>query len=274
MNKLTVVGLGSVLLTLAAANVEAAGQRRTEATGPFTNDTVAPKGGSVVLYDQFGAATNGAPTQDFTSGSYDQYDSEGADDFVVPAGGWSVTGFNFQNTVSANGNPTSGTFNISVYPNSGTLPGTPAVCTYANVAATFGAPPQFSPIQVTLPTACALAPGTYWVSMAIALDFTVGGQMFWSLAAAPNIGNPGVFRRRFRDGLHDVHAVRRRRRRPAELPLPGHGRDDAGRTAEVQRRLKRARSVIMKSRGSRPGFFFAPALTRFRGRRRRSGRRS
>src|SRR3954469_18818002 len=51
---------------------------------------------SSVLYDQSGIADGIAPAQDFQS-TFDAYDSEGADDFVVsdPAG-WTVSAFNFQ----------------------------------------------------------------------------------------------------------------------------------------------------------------------------------
>src|SRR5690606_34754374 len=50
-------------------------------------------------------------------------------------------------------------------------------------------------LTVTLPSACHLDPGTYWISGVANLDFPVGGQFFWSNddpANAP-IGNPGVF---------------------------------------------------------------------------------
>jgi uncharacterized repeat protein (TIGR01451 family) len=133
-----------------------------------------------VLYDQSGTAAAGFPSQNFESSS-DSYDSAGADDFVVTdAAGWSVGAFNFQIGMSAGGDPSSATYDINVYPDSGGLPGVATSCAYSALTGTVDA--TQTSVSVSLPTPCNLAAGTYWVSMVANLDFAVGGQMFWSLS--------------------------------------------------------------------------------------------
>jgi uncharacterized repeat protein (TIGR01451 family) len=132
--------------------------------------------GSGVLYDQSGSAVNGAPSQNFES-SFDQYDAQGADDFVVTdAGGWTVTGFNFQ--ISATSDPSSATYDVFVLPDAGGVPGASPVCSAPAAAGVLGG--GNTTLSVTLPSACSLSAGTYWVEMVVNLDFLAGGQVFWS----------------------------------------------------------------------------------------------
>lgn len=144
-----------------------------------------------VLYDQPGAVFNGAPSQNF-SAAYDAYDNASADDFVVTdATGWDVSQFNF--VVSANGDPSTATWDINVYPDASGLPGATPACSYSALAGTLTN--SNTALALTLPTPCHLDPGTYWVSQVANLEAAVGGQMFWSdvdpgIAA---INSPGVF---------------------------------------------------------------------------------
>ena len=134
-----------------------------------------PNGGGV-LFDQSGAAVNGAPSQNFES-TFDQYDSQGADDFVVTdAAGWTVSAFNFQ--VSATSDPSSATYDIVVLPDAGGLPGASPVCSYPAAAGVLDG--SNTALSVTLPSPCVLSQGTYWIEMVVNLDFLVGGQVFWS----------------------------------------------------------------------------------------------
>ncbi len=73
-------------------------------------------------------ASTGAPSQNFES-TFDQYDAQGADDFVVTdAGGWTVSGFNFQ--ITATSDPSSATYDIIVLPDAGGVPGSTPACSY------------------------------------------------------------------------------------------------------------------------------------------------
>jgi hypothetical protein len=130
-----------------------------------------------VLYDQAGGGVvNGAPSQNFES-SFDQYDAQGADDFVVTdAAGWTVSGFNF--LVSATSDPSSATYDIVVLPDAGGVPGASPVCSYPAAAGVLDG--TNTSLSVSLPTACVLSQGTYWIEMVVNLDFTAGGQVFWS----------------------------------------------------------------------------------------------
>ena len=128
--------------------------------------------GATLLYDQTDAAAgNGVPAQNFEV-AYDAYDSDAADDFVVPAGGWTVSSFNLGVTSTFTGAVTS---QVTVYADAGGLPGA-ATCSYAAAATNLDG----LVATVTLPTTCALGAGTYWVGLAVNLDFAVGGQTFWS----------------------------------------------------------------------------------------------
>ncbi len=149
----------------------------------------APNGSSVVLYDQTDSpGTNGFPAQNFESG-FEAYDNEGADDFVVPAGGWTIDTVNIVNTLST-GSPGAFTATVSFYPDAGGLPGATATCTDAAAAAAVGA----AGTTITLTTPCVLGtPGTYWVGIAVNMGFGANGQIFWSTRAVQS-NSPYAFR--------------------------------------------------------------------------------
>src|SRR5690606_37729091 len=113
--------------------------------------------------------TNGAPVQNFSS-SYDSYDNEAADDFVVPAGGWTINSINMGTTNTgsfAGATPVA----INIYPDAGGLPGTTAACSYPAAPSTVTA----SSTTITLPSSCALAAGTYWLAVAVDFNFVTQG---------------------------------------------------------------------------------------------------
>ncbi len=134
----------------------------------------APNGTSVVLYDQTDSAgTNGFPAQNFET-AYDAYDSEGADDFVVPAGGWTVDTVNL---VTSTGTPAATTASVSFYPDAGGLPAAAPTCSDAAAAANVTA----ASTTITLTTPCVLGTaGTYWVAVQVNQNFGTNGQIFWS----------------------------------------------------------------------------------------------
>src|SRR5262245_29426675 len=153
---------------------------------------VSPAGAlSAILYEQTsGASTASTNSQNFEPAN-DTLDDELADDFVVPGGQtWSV------NEVDAigiyyNGPGPAASFNVVIYSDSGTFPGTP-VCTrstapFANVSGSF---------NIALSPACALTAGVYWVSVQANEDSSTAGLWAWTnRTIASNSGaawrNPG-----------------------------------------------------------------------------------
>ncbi|MET0231243.1 MAG: hypothetical protein ABW186_09965 [Rhodanobacteraceae bacterium] len=146
-----------------------------------------------VLYDQSGAAEDGAPAQDLQS-SYDGYDAEGADDFVVTdAAGWTVSAFNFQvgffTTSGTMPPPAGATYEIGIYEDASGSPGA-AACAYSGLSGSLD--PTNTNLSVSLSSPCALAQGTYWVSLQAVFDFPP--QAFWLNAPGSAIGNEAVWR--------------------------------------------------------------------------------
>jgi hypothetical protein len=146
-----------------------------------------------VLYDQSGVAENGAPAQDFQS-TYDGYDSEGADDFVVTdAAGWTVSAFNFQvgyfTTSGSMPPPPGAMYDIGIYDDASGTPGAPT-CSYSGLPGTVD--PSNSNLSISLSSPCVLAQGTYWVSLQAVFDFPP--QAFWSNVSGSAIGNEAVWR--------------------------------------------------------------------------------
>ena len=116
--------------------------------------------------------------------------SEGADDFVVTAP-WAVSGFRFT-VFGNNGNPLPPTVNLRVLADDGAgRPGGDAVCSATRVPAISVGGDE---VAVSLPGACRLPPGTYWVAWSFA-DVNIASPIlgFWS--AVPQQHNqPAVWR--------------------------------------------------------------------------------
>jgi hypothetical protein len=138
----------------------------------------APDSLQTILYDQTSnPAANSTVSQNFETAN-DPFDNQLADDFVVPAGGWTVGQVNVLG-VYFNGPGPATDVNVFFYVNAGTLPGAPvAGGTYLNVPITAGA--ATGAFQIVLPTPLTLAPGTYWVSVQANLNFTPGGEWGWT----------------------------------------------------------------------------------------------
>jgi hypothetical protein len=173
-----------VVLTFAFAGAAAPGPSlQANASG------VVPHNPTGILYDQTdNASGNGAPAQDFEA-AYNVYDNEGADDFVVPANTqWNIDGVVIIGTQSTGGTPAS--VDVTFYADSATFPAASPTCTYSNVATFTGN----TTINVTLPSACVLGPGNYWMAFSVNQNFGGGGgQYFWSNRTTQN-NNGGVWR--------------------------------------------------------------------------------
>ena len=117
---LLVVGLMlSVGLTFAATPEKGHSARKVKKI----NKLPAPVAPNVVLYDQYdNAGGTSLVAQDFES-SFDAYDAEGADDFVVPSGEtWNVDEVDILG-VYFNGPGPSDSFHVFIYADAGGLPG-------------------------------------------------------------------------------------------------------------------------------------------------------
>ncbi len=138
------------------------------------------KGAPVLLYSQNNSpAGNGAPDQDFEA-SFNAYDSEGADDFIVTdATGWTVEQIR---TVGTTGTPGGATVKVTFLDNSPgggdpDLPGAAvAGCSYTGIVPT----DNLGSLTIDLPAPCILPMGTYWVAIQVNQNFGSFGQHFWS----------------------------------------------------------------------------------------------
>ncbi|MDO9577372.1 MAG: FlgD immunoglobulin-like domain containing protein, partial [Candidatus Cloacimonadales bacterium] len=152
----------------------------------------APSGQPTALWDQMSSpgADGGISAQDFEA-SYNQYDAEGADDFVVPTGAtWTISEVDVLGTYSVAG--PCDLANVRIYANNAGIPGT-LLFEYLNVPAT---PSVEGNLFCVIPNTT-LTAGTYWMSVQGRMDYATGGQWYWSRQSPPTIGyefqwqNPG-----------------------------------------------------------------------------------
>lgn len=149
--------------------------------------TVAPlPPGITVLWDQTSGDSGVAiVSQDFTDPGFDIYDSQGADDFVVPAGGWHIKAIQVIG-VYFNGPGPSTSQHLFVYADSGGLPG--AQLGTATLMGSMG--PSFTYI---FPGAGKhLNAGHYWLSVQPVLEFACCGEWGWE-TRNPTQGQPSAW---------------------------------------------------------------------------------
>ena len=156
-------------------------RRRLAARAPdrpaITTDTV--------LYSQLDNDTGSAwVSQDFET-ALDQFDSEGADDFVVPPDvSWEI------NSVTANGQYFNGpepaaAVNLTIFEDAAGLPGDPA-CSYPLQTPTDSS----GSFVFTLPSPCVLQSGTYWIDVQVRMDDSAGGE--WGFEGRSVVSNSGA----------------------------------------------------------------------------------
>jgi hypothetical protein len=153
---------------------EAASALKIVPNAPAASEQVSP---SAVLYDQYDSPTTGVTSQNFEA-AYDPYDSFAADDFVVPAGQvWNVNQIDVDGSYSGTTPGPASSVNVAIYSNTASnLPGT-AICGYTTG---FAAGPASGDFIITLPSACTLAQGTYWVSVQTNQNLGTSGQWYWT----------------------------------------------------------------------------------------------
>jgi len=133
---------------------------------------------SEVLYEQLGNfGPNSLTSQNFET-AYDIYDSQGADDFVIPSGDgtWTVEsvevlGVYFDGTGPAN------SVNVWFYSDNSGLPDT-VVAYRLSIVPTDGL--ASGSFVITFASPITLLENTYWISVQCNMDSAVGGQWGWT----------------------------------------------------------------------------------------------
>ncbi len=145
---------------------------------------VAPNRPEAVLFSQLdNPAVGGNVTSQNFEAANDAFDSEVADDFVVPAGvNWTVDQVFAPGTYNPGSGPPA-SINVIFYANTANLPG--AVVATRN-AQTFTDAGNLGDFTINLSPTVALAPGTYWVEVQVNMNFVPTGQWFWDNRAAAN----------------------------------------------------------------------------------------
>ena len=144
-------------------------------------DWDAPSAGA--LWEQLAnvSAEGGISSQDFEA-SFDAYDAEGADEFIVPTGEtWTINEVVILGTYSVAGPCDLG--NVRFYEDAAGMPGT-LLYEYLDVPAS---PNAIGDLDCLIPDTV-LPEGTYWLGFQGRLDFGTFGQWFWTKQAAPTIG--------------------------------------------------------------------------------------
>jgi hypothetical protein len=179
----------AAILALSAAAASAAGPTMSSAgKGLKAFPPVAQADAASFLYVQNGTDSGiGIVSQNFET-SFDIYDSQAADDFVVPAGhGWAVSQVLVRG-VYFNGFGPANSEHVTFYKDAGGLPGM-AVADFPAIVGTDNGTGSF---MINLPTAVRLRAGTYWVSVQANLAFTVGGEWGWENQTTV-VGNPAAW---------------------------------------------------------------------------------
>jgi hypothetical protein len=132
-------------------------------------------GPSGTLYDQYNNDSGVASSSQNFEASFDAFDDNLADDFVVPSSAsWSVGQVDAAGTYFNGGGPAN-SFNVTVYQDSSGSPGS-VVADRPDSSYTVVGGNDF---RITLSPAVDLTEGTYWISVQVNMDFSVGGQWGW-----------------------------------------------------------------------------------------------
>ena len=145
-----------------------------------------PKTPQVVLYDQYNnASATASLSATFTD--FPTFSSDLADDFVVPAGQtWNVQSIDADG-VYFNGAGPATSWNVFIYTNSGSLPGTQVYSTLNQTVTQVG-----TTFTVNLAPAAVLAAGTYWIEIQANMTFGTQGEWGWTDRTVLS-NNPAAF---------------------------------------------------------------------------------
>ncbi|HEY0231706.1 MAG TPA: hypothetical protein VGC55_10665 [Dokdonella sp.] len=179
-------------------NATSKARHYAQARVPLANHGVAhsTRGTGTVLYDQTGSLTsNGLVAETFSaSSSFASLAADSADDFVVSAGGWTITGFNFL-AFNYYGTTVDNVADVYVYADDGGLPGASPVCTSIGSSNSPSPYDAYTTLAgITLNSPCALDAGTYWVSLAFQNPPGGTNWPYYWLESSPVTGAEGAFR--------------------------------------------------------------------------------
>ena len=157
--------------------------------GAGAGAVTAYEGPNVVLYDQTdNPGTASSVSQDFEA-SFDAYDNQAGDDFVIPAsdGSWTIDEV-YATGVYFNGTGPAPAVNVFFYQDAAGLPG-------AQVYSALGLVPTdvAGTYTIALTTPAVLPSGAYWVSVQAVMDFSVGGEWGWTGRTVTS-NNPATWR--------------------------------------------------------------------------------
>jgi len=140
-----------------------------------TSPLLAAPAASEVLWSQTGHDAGVQVISQNFEASFDLYDNQGADDFVVPPGEvWLVRQVEVMGTYGEGTGPARSE-NVFFYGDAGGLPGAP-LAAHMEVA---GQGDWEGHFLITLPEPLKLREGAYWLSVQINMDFALGGQWGW-----------------------------------------------------------------------------------------------
>jgi len=133
------------------------------------------KGAMAVLYDQTANDSgSGIVSQNFEA-TYDAYDAQAADDFVVPAGAsWRIKEVDVGGAYF-NGSGPAVSENVTFYKDKKGKPGA-VVAEFMEVS---GVDNGSGSLKIKLPKTVRLDAGKYWVSVQANMDFSSGGEWAW-----------------------------------------------------------------------------------------------
>jgi hypothetical protein len=187
----TVLLASAAVLALSVGSASAKSPGAASPAGHFLKQTLLHNSpGSVTLYDQTGNDSGvGIVSDNFDSGTFDSYDNQGADDFVVPSGHtWKVKEVDAPG-VYFNGPGPADAVNVFFYKDKGGLPGKlVASIPAANYTDNVGS------FTIKLgKTGPKLKNGHYFVSVQANMNFSGGaGEWGWETSSVQT-GDPAAF---------------------------------------------------------------------------------
>jgi hypothetical protein len=174
MNKIAVLAAASVL----AASGGIAAARTLPRLGAYTTPgvhLVIPKQGGAVLYSQSPDNSGVSIVSQAFESAYAQYDSQSADDFVVPKGKtWTLFEVDVVGEYYEGSGPATSE-NVVIYASRKGKPGK-VIQTFASV----NGRDSSGSFAINLANATPLPAGTYWISVQANLAFSVGGDWGWT----------------------------------------------------------------------------------------------
>ncbi|MBV9992724.1 MAG: hypothetical protein JOZ72_15700 [Alphaproteobacteria bacterium] len=147
-----------------------------------------PPSGLTTLYDQTGRTSGlGIVSQNFES-SFDAYDCEAADDFIVPEGvKWRIKEVDILGT-TFDGSGQADSMNVLFFKNRNGVPGRPKGAFEGVMARQ-----HFGDIAVPLKPSVTLKPGHYWLAFQVNENFSSDGEWGW-MVRDDQVNLPSVWR--------------------------------------------------------------------------------